>query len=69
LGGTGVATLAASAFVAGTAAGDGSDRIIYDQATGNIFHDADGTGATAAVLFATVTPGTVLTNADFLVYG
>ena len=68
-GGSGVQTLSASAFVLGTAAGDANDRILYDQATGNIFHDADGTGAAAAVLFATVTAGLALTNADFIIYG
>ena len=65
---TGIAangTLAATAFVNGAAAADASDRIIYDSATGNIFYDEDGTGATAQILFATVVPGTALTNADF----
>ena len=65
---TGIAangTLAAGAFVNGVAAADAGDRIIYDAATGNIFYDADGTGATAQILFATVTAGTALTNADF----
>ncbi|HEX8669462.1 MAG TPA: calcium-binding protein [Allosphingosinicella sp.] len=58
-------TLAASAFVSGTAAGDGDDRILYDAATGKIFYDADGNGAGAAVLFAQVSVGTALTNLDF----
>jgi Ca2+-binding RTX toxin-like protein len=62
-------TLSASAFRQGTAAGDASDRIVYDQASGKIFYDGDGNGAAAAVLFATVTAGTALTNADFVVYG
>ena len=52
-----------------SAAGDATDRIIYDAATGNIFYDPDGTGAAAATLFATVDPGTALTHADFLIYG
>ena len=59
-------TLAAAAFQLGTAANDSGDRIIYDQATGRIFYDPDGTGAAAKVLFAAVTPGTALTNADFV---
>jgi len=60
-------TLPDSRFFAGTAAHDADDRIIYNAATGNIYYDADGSGAGAQVLFAQVAPGTVLTNADFLV--
>ena len=55
------------AFVLGTVALDGSDRVIYDQASGAIWYDADGTGSTAAIAIATVTAGTVLTFADFVV--
>ena len=67
---TGIAlgNLAAGAFRLGTSALDADDRILYDAATGRIFHDSDGTGAAAQVLFATVNPGTALTNADFIVY-
>ncbi len=39
--------------------------IIYDAATGRIYYDADGSGAGAQVLFAQVTAGLALTNADF----
>jgi Ca2+-binding RTX toxin-like protein len=61
-------TLSAGAFVNGTAAADGDDRILYEQATGKIWYDADGNGTGAAVLFAQVTAGTALTNLDFQVY-
>jgi len=61
-------TLAAGAFRNGPAALDADDRILYDAATGHILFDADGSAAAAAVLFATVTPGLVLTNADFFGY-
>ena len=60
-------TLDANAFHTGLAAGDSSDRIIYDSTTGNIYYDADGTGAGAQVLFAHVIAGTALTNSDFII--
>ena len=63
----GTGTLAASAFVAGPQALDADDRILYDQSTGQLFYDADGSGAGAAQLFATVAAGTVLSASDFRV--
>jgi Ca2+-binding RTX toxin-like protein len=54
-------------FVAGPAPLDGNDRILHDAATGHLFYDPDGTGVAAALRFATVTPGLVLTASDFLI--
>ncbi len=62
-------TLAAGSFVIGAAAADADDHIIYNSATGQLFFDADGNGAAAAVLFATLTAGLALTNNDFIVSG
>ncbi|NPD14039.1 hypothetical protein HOY34_02355 [Xinfangfangia sp. D13-10-4-6] len=59
--------LAANAFHVGTAATSASHRIIYNQATGQIFYDPDGNGRAAALHFASVTAGTVLTITDFLI--
>ncbi|HVI30190.1 calcium-binding protein [Hansschlegelia sp.] len=60
--------LAADAFYAGTAAHDSDDRIIYDQATGALFFDRDGTGgAYAAVRFAILENHAAVTAADFVV--
>jgi Ca2+-binding RTX toxin-like protein len=63
-----VGTLAATAFHAGTAAADAADRIIYDQAMGRIFYDADGLGGAAQVLFAQLdSKPTTLSHLDFFV--
>ena len=61
-------TLAAANFVAGTAAAQIDDFIIYNRATGQIFYDADGSNLTInQVLFATVTPLSNLNRTDFVV--
>ena len=54
-------------FVKGTSAEDANDRLIYDQATGRLFYDPDGTGAEAQVQFAAFTPGTDLNWFDFMI--
>jgi Ca2+-binding RTX toxin-like protein len=59
--------LAANAFHVGAAAADALDRIVYNSATGALSFDADGTGAGAAIQFATLATGLALTNADFVV--
>ena len=44
-------------FAAGagfTSGRDASDRIVYDTTTGNLYYDADGSGAGAAQLVATL---------------
>ena len=61
--------LASSAFRSGTSALDADDRIIYDSSTGQIWYDADGNGAGAKVLFATVEAQTALSASDFAVSG
>jgi Ca2+-binding RTX toxin-like protein len=65
--GLAVGALNASAFVTGTTAQDADDRIIYDSATGNLFFDADGNGAGAAVLFATLQGAPTVTATEFVV--
>jgi len=69
--GTGT-TLAGSAFYAGTDAHLGTDRIIYNKATGALLYDDDGTGSHAAVQFATLgttTHPVQLLASDFVVHG
>lgn len=60
-------TVAASAFKLGTTASTPAHRILYDTATGNLRYDADGTGPTAAVRFATLTTKPAINNLDFIV--
>lgn len=59
--------IGAGEFVLGAAAQDADDRLVYDQASGRLFYDADGNGATAAMLFAQLAAGTVLAATDFVV--
>jgi Ca2+-binding RTX toxin-like protein len=53
-------------FHVGAAAADAQDRIIYNDVTGDLMYDADGTGSIAAVVFARIDPGLALTHADFV---
>ena len=54
-------------FQTGAAATDADDRIIYDQTTGFLSYDADGSGAGVATQFARLQPGTTLNFSDFVV--
>ena len=73
--GLSLGVLTEDAFTLGTSATDASDRIVYDDSTGNLYYDADGTGSVGAIRFATVLgnpfiPGTappVLRFSDFVV--
>lgn len=62
--------LAASQFHSGagvTTAEDANDHILYDTDTGALYYDKDGTGAAAAVQFATLTDHPDITAESFLV--
>jgi Ca2+-binding RTX toxin-like protein len=65
-------TLSADEYHAGTADGwqaqDSNDHVLYDYATGNLYFDADGNGAQAPELFATVYDGlSGLSASDFII--
>ena len=47
---------------------DADDRIIYNQATGQLFYDADGNGAGAMIQFAVVSGAPPLGSADFMIF-
>ncbi|HEV2746501.1 MAG TPA: hypothetical protein VGW34_04290 [Allosphingosinicella sp.] len=57
------------AFVEAAAAQDAGDRIIYDSTSGRLFYDSDGTGEVAAILFATVEPGSDISFFNFRAFG
>ena len=59
--------LSAAAFALGSVATDANHRILYDPATGALRYDADGSSAFAAIEFARLGPGLVLSHADFVV--
>jgi Ca2+-binding RTX toxin-like protein len=63
-----IGALNPSAFRTGASAQDADDRIIYNSATGQLFFDADGSGAEAQVHFATVTAEINLIASDFIVF-
>ncbi|QLE56732.1 DUF4347 domain-containing protein [Nostoc sp. TCL26-01] len=60
-------TLNASLFHLGTAADNSTQRFIYNQATGALSFDADGSGATAQVQIALFSNYVVLSNTNFTV--
>jgi Ca2+-binding RTX toxin-like protein len=45
---------------------DSNDRLIYDQTTGKLYYDADGSGLGAAVQIATLSNLAALHHDDFL---
>ena len=58
--------ITASEFIVGAQAADADDRLIYNQATGQLYYDADGNGPGVAVLFAQLAGGTALTASSFI---
>lgn len=67
LGGTGA--LASSMFVNSTTgtARDGNDHILYDNTSGELFYDSNGSASGGRVLFAELDAGLSLTYRDFLI--
>jgi len=61
--------LAPERFVLNTLARDGDDRILYNDTTGRLYFDADGNGALAHTLIATLTGAPAIDAGDFIVIG
>ena len=66
---TATGAIPAGTFVsgAGAVALDGDDFLIYNTTNGNLSYDADGNGAGAQVVFASLTGIPALTSADFVI--
>ncbi|MDB5706724.1 MAG: Serralysin [Sphingomonas bacterium] len=62
----GAGALSTDAFATGVAT-TAAQHILYDSETGALSYDADGSGAGAAIQFATLQAHLTVTNADFLV--
>jgi Ca2+-binding RTX toxin-like protein len=67
-GGLSTGVLAAGQFRAGTSAGDGNDRFIFDRPSGQLWFDADGTGAAAKQLVATFEQNALVQADDILIF-
>lgn len=61
------AAITSAQFAIGAAAAKTSDRFIYNKATGALYFDTDGTGATEQVQLAGLPTGLAMTNADIFV--
>ncbi|MDX2309396.1 MAG: calcium-binding protein [Hyphomicrobium sp.] len=61
-------TLSIANFRIGAAALDGNDFIIYNQSTGALFYDSNGSTAGGMVKFGVVTNRTTLSHLDFLIF-
>jgi Ca2+-binding RTX toxin-like protein len=57
--------LSADQFAQGTAATTATQRIVYDQPTGNLWYDVDGSGKKAAVLMAVLDNQVQIAHIDF----
>jgi Ca2+-binding RTX toxin-like protein len=60
-------SLKAKAFWSGSAAHDADDRIIYNQKTGYLSYDPDGTGGASQKVIATLSKNLEITHKDFLI--
>ncbi|RWG40496.1 calcium-binding protein, partial [Mesorhizobium sp.] len=59
--------LTSTAFFAGAAAHDSSDRILYNNSTGALSFDSDGAGGASQIQFATLSPNLAITSTSFFV--
>ncbi|MGH8001113.1 MAG: calcium-binding protein [Brasilonema sp.] len=60
-------TLSADQFYIGEGAASASDRFIYNSTTGGLFFDVDGTGSSAQIQLATLSPELALTSSNIFI--
>ena len=65
--GIGTGGFNANAFVAGSAAQDANDRIVYNRPPAQLFYDADGSGAGGRSCSRCLQSAPALTASDFMV--
>ena len=56
-------------FALGSSASDSNTSFIYDQSTGSLFFDVDGTGSQDQIQIAQLQPGLSMTNENIVVFG
>jgi Ca2+-binding RTX toxin-like protein len=61
-------TLKSSQFRIGAEALDSDDYIIYNQNTGDVYYDRDGSGSAAAAKLAVIDNKALLTHTNFIVF-
>lgn len=60
--------LAEDQFIIGSDARDSNSRFIYDQSTGALFFDADGTGSSEQIQIVQLSTGLAMTNTNIFVF-
>ncbi|MBM6584246.1 hypothetical protein ILT44_29040 [Microvirga sp. BT689] len=60
-------SLKAKAFWSGSAAHDQDDRVIYNNETGYLYYDPDGTGGASQKMIAKLSKGLAVTHKDFFI--
>jgi Ca2+-binding RTX toxin-like protein len=61
-------TLKKGFFTIGSEAKDANDHLVYNNKTGKLYYDADGSGAQAQVQFATLSKNLKMTEKDFFIF-
>jgi Ca2+-binding RTX toxin-like protein len=65
--GLGAGALSTASFRQAGVALTGAQKVLYDRGTGDVWYDADGVGAGAAIKLAMIGGGKAVTAADFLI--